>query len=68
MLFRSTEVSKIIKQEYDKALQMYKDGNLQDSKILFSTLIDKYDDSPSKHFLKYINENRLWAINKMQTK
>jgi adenylate cyclase len=67
-LMADTEVSKTIKEEYDKALQIYKDGNLQDSKIIFSTLVDKYDDSPSKHFLKYINENRLWAINKMQTK
>ena len=67
-LMSDTELSQTIKKGYDKALQLYKDGDLQDSKILFSTLVDKYDDGPSKHFLKYINENRLWAINKMETK
>lgn len=67
-LMLNTDKSKIIKEQYDYALQTYKDADLQKAKILFSRLVEEYDDSPSKYFLKYIEENRLWTINKMNKK
>jgi adenylate cyclase len=67
-LMPNTGKSKEIKEKYEEALEMYKGGDLQKSKIIFSKLVEDYDDNPSKFFLKYIEENRLWAVNKMNTK
>ena len=57
-----------IKQIYDEALALYKDNKLPEAKMLFSKLVDKYNDKPSQYFINYIDENRHWAINKMNTK
>ena len=67
-LMLSKDESIQIKKKYDEALEVYKGGDLQKSKILFSRLVEDYNDSPSKYFLNYIENNRLWAINKMNTK
>jgi len=67
-LMPNTQKSKQIKQTYDKALELYKNNDLQKSKILFSKLVEDYDDKPSHYFLNYIQNNRHWAINVMHTK
>ena len=67
-LMPNTDESKSIKEKYDEALQVYKDGDLKLAKELFSSIIDIYDDNPSKYFLNYINNERPWTINKMTTK
>jgi len=67
-LMLNKDESIILKEQYDKALDKYKDGELEKAKILFSKLVEDYDDKPSKYFINYIDKNRLWAVNKMQTK
>jgi len=67
-LMPNTEESKKIKQIYDEALTLYKEGDLQKAKILFSKLVKDYDDKVSQYFINYIDKNRLWAVNKMNKK
>jgi len=67
-LMLDTDKSKLIKKEYDIALQAYKDGEFEKAKAGFSSLAQEYDDSPSKYFLKYIKVTRPWGVNTMQTK
>jgi len=67
-LMLDTDKSKLIKKEYDIALQAYKDGEFEKAKAGFSSLAQEYDDSPSKYFLKYIKDTRPWGVNTMQTK
>ena len=67
-LMQNTDESMQIKEQYDKALQEYKNDELEKAKILFSTLVEDYNDKPSQYFINYIDKNRLWAINKMETK
>ena len=57
-----------LKKGYDKALYIYKNGDLLKAKILFSSLVEKYDDSVSKYFLKDIENGHRWGVHKMTTK
>ena len=57
-----------LKKGYDKALYIYKNGDLSKAKILFSSLVEKYDDSVSKYFLKDIENGHRWGVHKMTTK
>ena len=67
-LMPRTDESKKIKELYDKALTMYKGGNFKDSEILFTSLIENYDDNPSKYFLPHIRDEQPWGVHKMTTK
>ncbi len=57
-----------LKKGYDKALYIYKNGDLSKAKILFSSLVEKYDDSVSEYFLKDIENGHRWGVHKMTTK
>ncbi|WP_321779246.1 adenylate/guanylate cyclase domain-containing protein [Sulfurimonas sp.] len=67
-LMKNDDESKTIKELYDKALSVYKSDKLEEAQMLFSSLVDKYDDNPSKFFLKNIKDGQLWGIHKMTTK
>ena len=67
-LLHDTPINQKLKKSYDKALEIYKSGDLQKSKKLFETLIDEYDDSVSKFFLHNLNNGKTWNIRKASTK
>ena len=66
MLFGSKSIE--IKKVYDEALSIYKMGDLEKAKKLFTLLVEKYDDNPSKYFIKNIEAKHLWGVHKMTTK
>jgi len=67
-LMPTTQESKNIKYLYDEALQSYKDGKFEIADALFTDLIDKYDDNPSKYFLPLVKDKHPWGIHRMTTK
>ena len=67
-LMPTDDNSRAIKKEYDKALEIYKSGKLEDAQNIFHNLIVKYDDNPSKYFLNDIENNHPWGVHKMTTK
>ncbi len=67
-LMPSTQTSKELKKLYDESLEIYIKGDLARAKEMFSELVLKYDDYPSKYFLELISENRPWGVHKMTTK
>jgi adenylate cyclase len=67
-LMPSTEHSKTIKIEYEKALAFYIDSNFKKAKELFTLLKEHYDDGPSQYFLQNIEKNRPWDVCKMTSK
>jgi adenylate cyclase len=60
--------AKEMKKLYDEALEFYKNNDLHNSKMIFSKLVQDYDDNVSKYFLNRIDQGHEWAINKMETK
>lgn len=60
--------SKEIKVLYDEALAIYIDGDFMMANKLFTSLVEIYEDGPSKYFLKSVKENIPWGIHKMTTK
>ena len=67
-LMQPSAVNKELQQSYGKALDVYKEGNLDEAKQLFEHLVQNYDDSVSSYFLKNINEGHPWGVHKMTTK
>ncbi|MBL0707789.1 MAG: adenylate/guanylate cyclase domain-containing protein [Sulfurimonas sp.] len=67
-LMKTDDESKKIKELYDKALSIYKDDDLKTAEKLFSTLVENYDDNPSKFFLKNIINGQSWGVHKMTKK
>ena len=67
-LMSKSEKSLKIKRLYDKALQIYIDGDFLSAMKLFEDIVKKYDDNPSKYFLSNIQRNHPWGVNKMTTK
>ncbi|MEA3227616.1 MAG: adenylate/guanylate cyclase domain-containing protein [Campylobacterota bacterium] len=67
-LMPNTEQSIFVKEAYDKALMIYKSGDLESAEKQFTLLIEKYDDKPSKYFLKDIQNKHPWGVHKMTTK
>ncbi len=67
-LMKINDESKIIKELYDKALSVYKSENLKEAQMLFNSLVEKYDDNPSKFFIKNIQNGQSWGVHKMTTK
>ena len=46
----------------------YKDGKFEIADTLFTNLIDKYDDNPSKYFLSLVKDKHPWGVHRMTTK
>ena len=67
-LMPTSEESKNIKTLYDEALQNYKDAKFEIADKLFTDLIDKYDDNPSKYFLELVKDKHPWGVHRMTTK
>ena len=67
-LLHDTPKNHKLKEAYDKALEIYKSGDLEKSKKLFEVLASEYDDSVSKFFLNNINNGQTWGVHKMTTK
>jgi len=67
-LMPTTQKSKEIKKLYDEALSIYKSGDFVEAKKLFNSLVEDYDDNPSKYFLPHIEDEQPWGVHKMTTK
>ncbi|SFV74660.1 Adenylate cyclase [hydrothermal vent metagenome] len=67
-LLSNDTISKEIKNLYDEALSKYKADDFEGAEKLFSLLIEKYDDNPSKYFLPKVQQKSPWGIHKMTTK
>ncbi len=67
-LMPNTLEAKKQKALYDEALQVYKNGEFQTAEKLFSSLIQEYDDNPSKYFLPNIKDRHPWGVHRMTTK
>ncbi|NOR58499.1 MAG: hypothetical protein GQ474_08255, partial [Sulfurimonas sp.] len=63
-----SDKSREIKKLYDEALTIYKSGDFKKAEILFSVLVEEYDDHPSKYFLPHIKDEQPWGVHKMTTK
>ncbi len=60
--------SRMVKKVYDKALEAYKNSQLDEAKKLFNSLIEDFDDKPSLYFLEDIKNKHPWGVHKMTTK
>ncbi|WP_373036786.1 CHASE2 domain-containing protein [Sulfurimonas sp.] len=67
-LMPDTDKAKKIKKLYDKALSVYKNGDFKEAEVLFSALVEEYDDNTSKYFLEHIKDGQPWGVHKMTTK
>ncbi|MBT5934628.1 adenylate/guanylate cyclase domain-containing protein [Sulfurimonas sp.] len=67
-LMAFSEESKTIQKLYTDALDIYINGDLDTALKLFETLVEKYDDNPSKYFITRIEEKHPWGVNIMKTK
>ena len=67
-LLPQTKKAQQLKEEYEKALNTYKDHDLTQAKILFENIVQKYDDSLSKYFVKKITEGKKWGVHIMEGK
>ncbi|MEA2100268.1 MAG: CHASE2 domain-containing protein [Campylobacterota bacterium] len=67
-LMSNTAESKKLKALYDEALKIYKNGEFEEAEKLFTNLVQKYDDNPSKYFLPLIKDAHPWGVHKMTTK
>ena len=67
-LLPSTDKSKTIKSLYDKALEVYINGDFDEADKLFTNLLEDYDDMPSKYFLEDVKKKHPWGLHKMTTK
>ena len=53
---------------YDKALEVYIQGDLQEAGLLFEEILAAYDDPVSHYFLENIRALKAWGVHKMTTK
>ena len=67
-LMPTTDRARSIKEEYERALEIYKNGDFKNAEKIFGSLIDEYDDHPSKYFLPLVKEEHPWGVHKMTTK
>ncbi|MBU1658589.1 adenylate/guanylate cyclase domain-containing protein [bacterium] len=67
-LMPNTDKAKELKKSYDEALERYIKGDFESAEQLFSSVIEKYDDNPSKYFLPLVKERHPWGVHKMTTK
>lgn len=57
-----------VKKLYDEALEVYKSEDFTKAEKLFSIIVEKYNDGPSKYFLPLVQKQEKWGIHKMTTK
>jgi len=67
-LMSDSDTAKEIQNLYNEALDTYIRKDLEKAKELFTFLVGKYNDNPSKYFLKQIEEKHYWGVHKMTTK
>ncbi len=67
-LMQDTPTNRMIKQQYQIALEKYKENDLSQAKALFATIVKEYDDSVSKYFIQQIQNDHHWGVVKMKTK
>ncbi|WP_373004474.1 CHASE2 domain-containing protein [Sulfurimonas sp.] len=67
-LMPDTDKSREVKKLYDAALTIYKSGDFKEAELLFTSLVEDYDDNPSKYFLAHIKDEQPWGVHKMTTK
>lgn len=67
-LMPNTKKSRKIKKLYNEALSVYKSGDFKAAEILFTSLVEEYDDNPSKYFLVHIRDEQPWGVHRMTTK
>jgi len=67
-LMPNSDKSREIKKLYDVALTIYKRGDFKEADVLFTSLVEDYDDNPSKYFLPHIKDEQPWGVHKMTTK
>ena len=67
-LMKKSDSNIMLKDIYYNALNIYKNGDLENAENLFVELINKYDDDLSNYFLKQIREKHPWGVHKMTTK
>lgn len=67
-LMANTPRSLEIKQEYEKALELYQKGQMQKAYEIFASLAQRFDDSLSHYFCDAIGKNQSWGIHTMTTK
>ena len=67
-LMPNNDESRKLKSLYDGALKIYKEGDFDKAEKIFNSLINDYDDKPSKYFLPLIKDKHPWGIHKMTTK
>ena len=60
--------SKEIKAEYDRALELYIQGESQKAQEIFSSLVEHYNDSLSQYFFNNIEKKQSWDVHTMTTK
>lgn len=53
---------------YDKALNIYKNGDFEKAHELFAKLINEFDDDVANYFLSRAEAKHPWGVNKMTTK
>ncbi len=67
-LMPSNARSKEIKVEYDKALELYIQGDAKAAQEIFGSLVKRYNDSLSQYFFNNIQEDQAWDVHTMTTK
>ena len=67
-LMNKTETNIDLKVLYDEALLVYKNGDFDKAEMLFTRLINEFDDDVSNYFLKHVQNKHPWGIHKMTTK
>jgi len=60
--------SKEIKEEYDRALELYIQGEQEMAQEIFTSLVERYNDSLSQYFFNNIEKNQAWDVHTMTTK
>lgn len=67
-LMSNTQKSKELKKLYEDALNTYKNNDFDKAKLMFTSLVNDYDDGPSEYMLERIKTDTPWGVHKMTTK
>jgi len=67
-LMPNSDRAKEIKKQYESALDIYKNNDLDKAKALFTQIVNYFDDGPSEYMLEKIKRDEHWGVHKMTTK
>ena len=67
-LMADTTHNQALKVLYDKALEIYINGDLKKAEVAFGELLREYDDPVSRYFIANIQASKKWGVHKMTTK